>query len=325
MKTVKLFPNIRSCDLISYVPFDNETGSSSIVLRAPAKINLYLDITGVDRRGYHSLNMVNKVISLADEVSISVRKGGSGVIDFECNVPGLPTDSRNTCVKAAALFRGCVETNDDISISLHKEIPHEAGLAGGSADGAAVLLGLNHIYGEPCDENTLQLLSLSIGTDVPFCRTKRTALCTGDGRNIRYIRDNMDWSRYALVLIKPNVGISTVDAYSQYDVLTGGVDNAAPGHQAAVEALSLGDMEMLSHGAYNALMIPALAKHKIVGDIIDYLRARGAVLAMMSGSGTCVYGYFDRTMSPDFNDILNGAYAEFGNQIFTYAEMEGEI
>ncbi len=320
MKTVKLFPNIRSCDLISYTPFDRETGCSSIDLLAPAKINLYLDITGVDRRGYHCLNMVNKVISLCDRVSISVRKGGSGIIDFSCNAPDVPADNHNTCIKAASLFRGCIETRDDISITLHKEIPQQAGLAGGSADGAAVLLGLNHIYGEPCDENTLQLLSLSIGTDVPFCRTKRTALCTGDGRNIRYIKDNMDWDRYALVLIKPDVGISTQEAYSQYDVITGGVDPGAPGHQPAVEALALGNMEMLSRGAYNALMIPALAKYRVIGDIIDYLRSRGAVLAMMSGSGTCVYGYFDRALCPDLKDILEGACGKFGPQIFTYAE-----
>ena len=144
MKTVKLFPNIRDCDLVSYEPFGHGN-ESTITLKAPAKINLYLDIQGTDYRGYHMLNMVNKVISLADVITVKVIKDGLGRLDFDCNKPGLPTDSRNTCVKAAGLFREYMDTTDSFSISLHKNIPHEAGLAGGSADGACVLLALNHI------------------------------------------------------------------------------------------------------------------------------------------------------------------------------------
>lgn len=319
MKTVKLFPNIRDCDLISYEPFD-QGNVSTITLKAPAKINLYLDIQGTDHRGYHMLNMVNKVISLADIITVSVTKDGLGQLLFDCDKPGLPTDSRNTCVKAAGLFREYMDTTDSISITLNKKIPHEAGLAGGSADGACVLLALNHIYGEPCDEDSLQLLSLAIGTDVPFCRIKRTGLCTGDGRNVRFVKDNMDWDRYKLMLIKPNFGISTVEAYKEFDLLTGGTDPKAPGHQVVLDALANGDMELFSQNEYNALMIPAISKYPKIMEIIDFLKDNGACFSMMSGSGTTVYAYFDSRDSIDLSQIAHKAKNAFGEDVFAYWE-----
>lgn len=317
--TVNLFPNIREDDLINYSPFANGD-SASITLKAPAKINLYLDIVGTDHRGYHMLNMVNRVVSLSDIITVSVYKDGFGRLEFDCDTPGLPTDSRNTCVKAGALFKEYMGTTDSIRIYLSKKIPHEAGLAGGSSDGACVLLALNHIYGEPCDEETLQLLSLAIGTDVPFCRIKRTALCTGDGRNVRFIKDRIDWDRYRLVLLKPNVGISTVEAYRQFDVITGGIDPNAPGHQATLDALASGDMAALSKSAYNALMIPALDAHPVIGKIVQFLVDRGAVFSQMSGSGTCVYGFFDSRDNVDLGAIAYDAKAKFGEDLFTYWE-----
>lgn len=319
MKTVKLFPNIRDCDLVSYEPFGHGN-ESSITLKAPAKINLYLDIQGTDHRGYHMLNMVNKVISLADVITVKVIKDGLGRLDFDCNKPGLPTDSRNTCVKAAGLFREYMDTTDSFSISLHKNIPHEAGLAGGSADGACVLLALNHIYGEPCDEDSLQLLSLAIGTDVPFCRIKRTGLCTGDGRNVRFIKDNMDWNRYKLMLVKPNYGMSTIEAYKEFDVITGGTDPDAPGHEAMLDALAKGDMTMMAAASYNALMIPAVKKHPQILEIVNFLKANGACYSIMSGSGTTVYAYFDSNESHDLATVAYKAKEFFGQDVFTYWE-----
>ena len=217
----RAFVNIRPEDMIEYREW-GENGISSMTLLAPAKINLYLDISGRDARGYHMLNMVNRTVSLADTVEVRVDRIHPGPITFRCIGADLPSDSSNTCVRAAELFRGCMETDDSIEITLTKRIPSEAGLGGGSADGAAVLLALNHIYGDICSEDILQTLSLAVGTDVPFCRLKRTALCTGDGSRVRFLRDNIPWDSLRMVLIKPDAGISTRESYGLFDTLTGG-------------------------------------------------------------------------------------------------------
>ncbi len=193
-------------------------------------------------------------------------------------------------------------------------------MGGGSADGAAVLLALNCLYGENLSEELLQTLSLAIGTDVPFCRLKRTAICTGDGSRVRFVRDNIPWENYRLVLVKPDAGISTAESYRTFDEITGGTDTLAPGAEKALAALADGDMEALGGAIYNSLMIPAGKLCPAVAEIAEYLREAGAVMAQMTGSGTCVFAFFDRQSGTDIGAVLDGARQRFGSGAFVYAE-----
>lgn len=195
-------------------------------IKANAKINLSLDIIGTDERGYHRLRMLMQSISLCDDIElirssepgihIEIRDergrdcGGSGLL------PAIPEDKRNLMYRAAELMRERFDIKDGVVMKLVKRIPSEAGLAGGSADAAAVLKGMNELYGLGLSEDRLKELGVSLGADIPFCILGGTALAEGIGEKLTPI-DNK--CRPYVLIIKPRQGISTPLAYAEYDRL----------------------------------------------------------------------------------------------------------
>ena len=256
-----------------------------ITLKAHAKINLTLDVTGFTDNGYHSLSMIMQSVALADVITID---GISEGILFSSGSTRIPVNENNLVFKTARLFLDAMSLPHNVHIDLKKRIPVSAGLAGGSADAAAVLVGLNKFFDCGLSLDELKELGLKLGADVPFCLTGGTALCEGVGEIITKLPDMPDCY---ILIAKPLRGMSTPKAFALYDEYGGAlpeVNNAA-----AVNALNEGDLDTLCLHMANKLQPITESCVGTVGHIAEKLLENGAKAACMSGSGTSVFGVFD--------------------------------
>lgn len=253
-------------------------------LHAYAKINLLLDIVGRRSSGYHDLFMIMQSVSLHDVVTVSTDLKGKG-IRLLCSEPGVPTDSKNTAYKAAEVFfKYTGVRRRGVVIELTKNIPHAAGLAGGSADAAAVIVALDRIFETGLSENQLIELGLMVGSDVPYCIFGGTKLVQGVGDVINRMKRLPACS---IVLAKPEAGVSTADAYNKYD--TCGKQHTPPKFPMLC-AVQNGDLQAVGAGLANVfeqfIEVPQRVGIKRV--MLDC----GALGACMSGSGPTVFGMF---------------------------------
>lgn len=253
-----------------------------IKIKAAAKINLMLDILARLENGYHSLFMIMQSVSLYD--TITVKKTNSGGITLSSTEPRIPCNEANIAYKAANAFFNAAGIEDrNISIHLEKAIPFEAGLAGGSADGAAVIKALNEIYKAELSEKELCAIGAKIGADIPFCLTggTRAALNIGD-----VLSPLPDLKNCWIVLAKPKVGVATGKAFSEFD--KHGVrhlDTCSMLYYAAN-----GDFEGICSKAGNVFeqLIEVPQRVPIKSVMYD----NNALCACMSGSGPTCYGVF---------------------------------
>lgn len=285
-------------------------------LNAAAKINLTLDITGVREDGYHTLESIMQTVSLYDTVDI--RATDTKRIELNVNVPFIPTDSRNTCYKAAAMyFEACGTDIPGVEIRVNKSIPSSAGLGGGSADAAAVLRGLEYIYGKcPVDIFTL---AAKIGADVPFCLAGGTRICRGIGEIMTPISIKSTlYKNVHLVIAKNARGLSTPFMFSQYDSLSDSI-TARPDLEKMTLALKDGNVSDISAGLCNVFQPIALSERPEIAQLINNMKACGALNAMMTGSGAAVFGIFDsfstamRCVAKLRADSIFAEYAKFVN------------
>lgn len=250
-------------------------------LEAKAKINLFLEITGRLGNGYHTISTVMQEIGLCDYVTVTETDSGNITLSSDCDT--MPLDERNIAYRCAALFfeRSGIE-NKGISIHIEKNIPMEAGLAGGSTDGAAVLKGLNEIYGKPFTVAQLCGIGAKVGADIPFCILGGTVLCEGIGDIMTPISP---LPRCHILIAKGKEGVSTKWAYEQFDLM----ENREIKDNPMTELLEKGDINDICEAMYNCfeLLVPS------VGEIKDVMNRSGAMGSMMSGSGTAVFGIFD--------------------------------
>ena len=249
-----------------------------ISLIANAKLNLYLDITGKRSNGYHSLETVMQSIDLSDVITVSTDSSSDG-INITCSSPLIPVNRKNICYKAAEAFFAAVEREPRTDIHIEKRIPHAAGLGGGSADAAAVLIGLNTLF-----ENTLsmeRLLSIAekTGADVPFCMTGGVKLCKGIGEDIHDIEPLPE--RVYLVVM-PDFYCDTRGAYMIYD------ENPLPRRNGLVKFLKAG--EEFPQRVYN--VFKEIYENDRIDGIVEKLSELGAEGANLSGSGSAVFGIF---------------------------------
>ncbi|MDR0883695.1 MAG: 4-(cytidine 5'-diphospho)-2-C-methyl-D-erythritol kinase [Oscillospiraceae bacterium] len=252
----------------------------SLTLRACAKINLHLDITGTLPSGYHALCMLMQTVSLCDEITLTRKQPG---ITLTCSDPALPTDGRNIAHRAAALF--FAETGlDGIAIHIEKRIPFQAGLGGGSADAAAVLRGLCTLFAVEIPPLRLRELALQLGADVPYCLVGSTQLALNTGEVLASLPP---LSTRFCVVVKPAVGVSTVGAYKAWDRMN---LRLHPDNNALIAAAAGADWDGICAHAANvleqAVEVPLRAQYKAI------LREHGAVLAQMTGSGSAIFGIF---------------------------------
>ncbi len=251
-------------------------------IAAHAKINLTLDITGRDERGYHLLSSVFSEISLADTVTLTPEGRG---ITMTCDFPFLPTDSRNLCVKAAIVFLESFALKQrNFHIDLVKRIPSQAGLGGGSSDGAAVLKLLCRHFNLPVTHPKVQAVALSVGADVPFFLTGGCCLAQGVGEKLTPLPSP---TGYTLVLAKTLESASTPEVYRLYDSLP---SPQPPTTSAFLSALKQGG-DFTPHIS-NHLTAATQSVCPSVLRLKQELLAAGAVASEMTGSGSCVYGLF---------------------------------
>lgn len=255
-----------------------------IELRANAKINLFLDILAKLLNGYHSLFMVMQSVSLAD--TVTVQENGEDIIRLTCSEPALPTDSKNIAYRAAQAFLAEAGLSGrGVDIHIEKNIPFEAGLAGGSADGAGVIVGLDRLFGTDMGTQRLCDIGLKIGSDVPFCIAGGTMLSQHTGGILSHLPP---LKSCFVVLAKPATGVSTARAYGDFDSAS---FIYHPNKVGMLDAAANADFEGICRQAGNVfeqtIEVPERVRIKSI------MRRHGSSLAQMSGSGPTVFGLFE--------------------------------
>lgn len=255
-----------------------------VKVNAYAKINLMLDIIYQRTDGYHDLFMIMQSIGLYDTVTVSETK--SKKITITSNIDDIPLDERNIAYKAAdAFFKANKIKNKGINIDLVKRIPHQAGLAGGSADGAGVLVALNKLLNTNLSDDELCKIGVKIGADVPFCIKGGTLLAQGIGDVLSKVKP----LRQCFILIaKPDYGVNTGKAYAQFDT-SGKVHT--PDKMGMLYAMQSRDLNEICSKMENVFEQFIEVPNKV--DIKQVMRGEGALGVCMSGSGPTVFGIFD--------------------------------
>ena len=258
---------------------------SKATVKAFAKINLMLDINYKRTDNYHDLFMIMQSVGVFDTVSVEKIKGKDIVIT--CNIDGIPLDEKNIAHKAAkAFFKANRIRNTGIRIDITKRIPHAAGLAGGSADGAAVLVALNEIYEKNLSEDELCDIGVKIGADVPFCIKGGTLLSQGIGEVLSPVKP---LRRCYIVLAKPDCSVNTGAAYSQFDNFG---KTHYPNQLEFLKAIQSRDLKEICLRLENVFEQFIEVENRY--EIKDVMRKNGALGACMSGSGPTVFGIFEK-------------------------------
>ncbi len=275
----------------------------SITLKAPAKINLILDIVGKRADGYHNLRSVMQTISIFDYVTLSVQgeKCRLPEISITCDRPDIPTNKRNIAYKACMAFFNHIGEMpfERITIHIEKNIPSGAGLGGGSSDGAAVLLGLNTLCGNAFSVEELCKIGATVGADVPFCIVGGTALCEGIGDIITPLKP---LPKCEILVVKPDISISTPLSYKKFDEL---VNPKLSDFDAFMNALESDDLLIISVALSNSL--EGVTDEIVIHDIKSDMLKAGALGSVMTGSGSAVFGIFDDdNTAKQCAEIFNG-------------------
>ena len=253
----------------------------TVTVLAPAKLNLSLDVVGTLLGGYHDLDMVMQAITLHETLVLrrsrylNVRMPGSFV----------PVNEKNTAVKAALAFFHYTGLLAGVDITIHKQVPVRAGMAGGSADAAGVLVGMNELYGARLSMSELCALGASIGADVPFALMGGTCRVKGVGDLLKPLPPCPDCF---FVVVMPSVGISTPEAFQRYDRMGSPLHPDCDRQEAAIRA---GDLPGLCAAAGNALEhCSGATETPAIRALLD---EHGALTSLMTGSGAAVFGVFD--------------------------------
>ncbi len=256
-----------------------------IELKALAKINLGLDVLGRREDGYHDVRMVMQSIYLYDEVKITRRREPG--IGLGTNLGFLPAGENNIAYKAAKLLIDEFHIEEGVNIYLHKHIPVAAGLAGGSSNAAAVLFGMNRLFGLRLSQKELMRRGVSLGADVPYCIIRGTVLAEGIGEELSVLPP---MPKCTVLVAKPPVSVSTKTVYEALDAK---VIAEHPDIDGILEGLEEGDLRKVAGSMGNVLEDVTIPLHPVIADIKEEMLEGGAVGAMMSGSGPTVFGLFE--------------------------------
>lgn len=256
---------------------------AEICLKARAKINLNLDVVGKRPDGYHMVEMVMQQIDLYDNVTIRKKEEGL-TITTTCDY--IKDDDSNIAYRAAALLMADYPEISGVYIHIEKLIPVAAGLAGGSTDAAAVLLGMNNLFDLSLDPSQLMAYGLKLGADVPFCILGGAAIAEGIGEALTPIRGlENQW----VLIAKPPISVSTKEIYSNYSENDIRHERS---FEALLEAVNHQDITALSSLMFNSLEKVTFGRYKMVEKLKRKVQETGAVATMMSGSGPTVFGLY---------------------------------
>lgn len=258
---------------------------NELKLKAMAKINLGLDVLRKRPDGYHDLRMVMQTVRIFDRITL--RKKAEPGIRVSTNLNFLPVNEDNLVYKAAHLLMSEFHISQGIEIDLQKYIPVAAGLAGGSSDAAAVLVGVNKMFRLGLSMEDLMERGVKIGADVPYCVMRGTALAEGIGEILTPLPAPAD---AYVVLAKPPIHVSTGFVYGN---LKADQLKEHPDIDGQVQALKDGDLEKVVSLMGNVLETVTVPAYPVIDEIKNCMKQAGALDAMMSGSGPTVFGIFD--------------------------------
>jgi 4-diphosphocytidyl-2-C-methyl-D-erythritol kinase len=251
-----------------------------LVLNASAKVNLTLEVLGKRPDGYHEIATVMQVVDLSDRLVLEDARS----LVLETDARGVPTDGDNVVIRAAALLREAAGVERGARIRLDKRIPVAAGLGGGSTDAAATLWGLNRLWGVRWGVERLTELAVRLGMDVPFFLGRGRALATGRGERLEWLPGG---GSYALVLVNPNVALSTREVYGR---ATSAAFSDGSRGRAMIKALARRNAAVVAASLYNGLESVVEPVYPVVSQMKAALLSAGALGAVMSGSGPTVFG-----------------------------------
>ncbi|MCH4168033.1 MAG: 4-(cytidine 5'-diphospho)-2-C-methyl-D-erythritol kinase [Streptococcaceae bacterium] len=248
--------------------------------KAPAKINLGLDVVAKRQDGFHELEMIMTSIDLSDTLTFTTNDRNH--ITIASNIPFLPTGKKNLVFQAAELLKTQFNIKKGVHINIDKVIPVAAGLAGGSSDCAATLRGLNQLWQLNLDFETLAKLGEQLGSDVPYCIYSQTAYVTGRGENIQLLPK---FQGYWVVLVKPKMSVSTPSIFRQVNLDT----IHHPDILAIKQAIEAGNCQEVPNLIGNSLEDITIAQYPVIDKIKSKLSDYGADGVLMSGSGPTVF------------------------------------
>ena len=255
--------------------------------KTPAKINLTLDVTGKLENGYHTLSMIMQSIDVCDELSFEKITDEKIILSMNKELPDKIPVEKNLVYKAAKLMKETFDIKGGFKIHLEKNIPAAAGLAGGSSDCAATLIGINELCKLNLDTESLCKIGVKLGADVPFCIKKGTMLAEGIGEILTPLTP---LSGVPLVLIKPNISISTVYVYQHLNL--NGLDHH-PDNKAMISYIANKDIKKIADSLSNVLETVTVPENPIIDELKHYLTENGAIGSLMSGSGPTTFGIFE--------------------------------
>lgn len=258
---------------------------NSIQLKSRAKINLSIDVLGKREDGYHLVEMIMQTIDLFDKIKIFSLKEDTIII--ESNSLDIPLNSTNIVYKAADLIKKQYNIKEGVKIIIEKNIPIAAGMAGGSSNAAAVLVGLNQLWQLKLSENKLKELGLKLGADVPFCIGGQTALAENIGEKLTKI-DGLSENIFILVC-KPELFVSTKEIYEEIDSK---IIEKRPNNKLLIQLLKENKIQQIADNMYNVLEEVTRERYPVIEEIEKIMMENDALGSMMSGSGPTVFGLY---------------------------------
>lgn len=259
---------------------------SSIELKSRAKINLSIDVLGKREDGYHLVEMIMQTIDLYDLIEINEKDNDQ--ITIKSTSDEIPLDCNNLVYKAANLIKKTFNINKGVEIHIKKNIPVAAGMAGGSSNAAAVLVGLNKLWNLNLSNQQLEKIGLKLGADVPFCINGGAVLASGIGEELTPIKGLT--KDVCILVCKPDLFVSTKEVYECID--SKDIDKR-PNNKFLIECLKNEDTRQLAENMFNVLEGVTMDKHPVIQQIKDIMTNNRALGAMMSGSGPTVFGLYE--------------------------------
>lgn len=281
-----------------------------LIKKTPAKINLTLDVTGKLENGYHTLAMIMQSIDVCDELSFEKTADETILFSMNKELPDKIPAEKNLVYKAAKLMKDTFKIDGGFKIHLTKNIPAAAGLAGGSSDCAATLIGINELCGLGLDIEKLCEIGVKLGADVPFCIRKGTMLAEGIGEILTPLTP---LTGIPVLLIKPNISISTPYVYKHLKL---NKLDYHPDNKAVISYIKDNNIKKIAASLSNVLETVTIPENPIIAELKRYLTESGAIGSLMSGSGPTTFGIFENMETakkayekakadyPDFDVVL---------------------
>lgn len=281
-----------------------------LIKKTPAKINLTLDVTGKLENGYHTLSMIMQSIDVCDELSFEKTADETILFSMNKELPDKIPAEKNLVYKAAKLMKDTFKIDGGFKIHLTKNIPAAAGLAGGSSDCAATLIGINELCGLGLDIEKLCDIGVKLGADVPFCIRKGTMLAEGIGEILTPLTP---LTGIPVLLIKPNISISTPYVYKHLKL---NELDYHPDNKAVISYIKDKNIKKIAASLSNVLETVTIPDNPIIAELKRYLTEIGAIGSLMSGSGPTTFGIFENMETakkayekakadyPDFDVVL---------------------